>query len=613
MIVFAILLPLLALANHTDVDDTCFYLPRKTCRSKRKEGCKWNAKFKKCAINCKLLHLKDEESCHEYKGCKVQQTNDGIFKKCYGSTPGEFKLEGWETGLGLGTTDMKVTSEVNEVAKERFGIAFRMLQVFFYNPSAELFEECIRDDPDFWGCHYGLIMNQRMPLWVYENVPKAKELMKELDALNLRDLGELEAAYISGARVRFGVGKKLTRQRAFAAVMDGILDEYPDEIEAMVMLALELMDMNGEGVDVEGNITRARELLWKAHEMDPENAGPAHALTHAYDVPGADIPQKMIDLADKMPQIAPGSLNIIHMPTHLYDRLSMWKRSYTTNVKVVESTDAYCVARDWSEKKIHACERGDRFHALVFLHHAVFQLNEPALAMEYLEQMTDYVNAARRDGEEYYHSYYQRMWARQVLETEDCDLKYHAKTGSVDKDGIPDAKETIDSGYWDFLAEAAALMAYTYQKSPACKRTVKSNDAQKIIDLIHPRLDNLMQHRKFIEKMVPVWKEAVVGIMKDDLATLENASKMRSMIEFAPSQPTLSPGIPVWDMYAQAVIKKKDTARYASALDALQKSMERYNKRYHPLKNGVFLAKALGNNDLADEYQKTLDSDEFNL
>ena len=71
--------------------------------------------------------------------------------------------------------------------------------------------------------------------------------------------------------------------------------------------------------------SKARRILEKIWERQPEHPGVAHYLIHLYDTPA--LAEKGLAAARRYSKVAPDAAHAQHMPSHIFTRVGYWKDS----------------------------------------------------------------------------------------------------------------------------------------------------------------------------------------------------------------------------------------------------------------------------------------------
>ncbi|MEO7963707.1 MAG: hypothetical protein ABIT38_07330, partial [Gemmatimonadaceae bacterium] len=97
--------------------------------------------------------------------------------------------------------------------------------------------------------------------------------------------------------------------------------------------------------------------------------GLAHYIIHAYDVPA--LAPLARQAAARYADIAPSAAHALHMPSHTFTRVGMWRESAATNLKSIESARA-------------SSSISEMLHASDYLMYAYLQLRSDSLAQRVL-------------------------------------------------------------------------------------------------------------------------------------------------------------------------------------------------------------------------------------
>jgi hypothetical protein len=78
-------------------------------------------------------------------------------------------------------------------------------------------------------------------------------------------------------------------------------------------------------------------LLNGVFRNDPEHPGVAHYLIHACDNP--NMAQEWLPAARRYAKIAPSSPHALHMPSHIFARLGLWRDDIASNLASVAAAE----------------------------------------------------------------------------------------------------------------------------------------------------------------------------------------------------------------------------------------------------------------------------------
>ncbi|HSB52921.1 MAG TPA: hypothetical protein VLD58_01135, partial [Gemmatimonadales bacterium] len=110
----------------------------------------------------------------------------------------------------------------------------------------------------------------------------------------------------------------------------------------------------------------------------PDHPGLAHYLIHAFDSPALASLAKAS--ADKYARIAPDVPHALHMPSHIYVRLGLWREAVTSNRRSAAAAEKMQRAQHWTGTW------GQELHAWDYLAYADLQLGDDSAAHRLVEE-----------------------------------------------------------------------------------------------------------------------------------------------------------------------------------------------------------------------------------
>jgi tetratricopeptide (TPR) repeat protein len=183
----------------------------------------------------------------------------------------------------------------------------------------------------------------------------------------------VRAMYVGYANVP---GSK--RWQNYLTRMGQLREKYPDDINASLFYGLGLTWTAGPGEKGLQQRRQALAIFLPIFQRYPNNPGAAHYIIHAADT--AELSSEALPAARKYAAIAPDSPHALHMPSHIFNRLGLWKDSIETNEASAR------VAAEWM-KAGHAGSF-DEFHALNNVEYASLQLGEDQKAKAVVDRIT---------------------------------------------------------------------------------------------------------------------------------------------------------------------------------------------------------------------------------
>jgi hypothetical protein len=255
-------------------------------------------------------------------------------------------------------------------AQEAFDVAVGALHSFFYPETVKLFSRVAALDPSCAMAHWGIAISQMpnplVPPYPPANVARAQEAIARGLAIarTPRDrawLGALDALFHDADTIPLPA-----RARRYESAMARLWADFPDDAEAAAFHALALL-MSADPHDLSYDRQyRAARILQDLLPGHPDHPGVTHYLIHAYDY--SPIAGQGLAAANQYAHIAPSAPHALHMPSHIYSMLGMWKEAIASDLATLE------VARAYAERNFNGKAHSSEFHSLDFLENAYLQL-----------------------------------------------------------------------------------------------------------------------------------------------------------------------------------------------------------------------------------------------
>ncbi len=156
-----------------------------------------------------------------------------------------------------------------------------------------------------------------------------------------------------------------TRVVAYEKAMNALALAQPADTEAQIFQALALVAAAPSTDKSYASQRRAGAVLESLWVKQPNHPGLAHYIIHAYDVPAlAPLARRA---AERYSQIAPAAPHALHMPSHIFTRVGMWRESIDANRQSIAAA-----MRDGSI--------AEALHALDYEMYAALQLRNDSAA-----------------------------------------------------------------------------------------------------------------------------------------------------------------------------------------------------------------------------------------
>lgn len=312
----------------------------------------------------------------------------------------------------------------SEKAQTHFLRGLAALHSFWFEEALDEFRESTKADPDFAMGYWGEAMAYNHPLWAEQDTEAARKTLAKIK--DSAKLTARERAYIDAVRVLYGEGDKLTRDKAYAAAMEKVYRNFPDDLEAASFYALSLLGTVRPGDKGFRRQTLAGAIAFDVYQNNPDHPGAAHYIIHSFDDPEHAI--LALPAARRYAEIAPEAHHARHMPAHIFLQLGMWPEAAASN------ESAWAVSNEWVKRKGLPLNARD-YHSLHWLEYVYMQQGRYAKAEELLSMKRGDVERSKSDvGVSRYN---EDMAAAFVVETEKWDLvpKLFAAGGESAGDG----------------------------------------------------------------------------------------------------------------------------------------------------------------------------------
>ncbi|HVF17322.1 MAG TPA: hypothetical protein VNA21_10430 [Steroidobacteraceae bacterium] len=284
------------------------------------------------------------------------------------------------TSVDIGTVDFQ--NSCKPQVKEEFNRGVSLLHSFAFARSRTAFEQVLKSDADcaiaYWGIaltHWGNPFAGLRTAATIEPGKKATDAGQATGNPTARERGYIDAVAILFSSEE--AGSQRERVVAYEAAMQKVAATHPQDTEAQIFTALAIAQAALPDDKTYSRQLRAGAILEPLFERMPNHPGLAHYIIHAYDVP--PLASKALNAARAYADIAPAVPHALHMPSHTFTRVGMWKESVATNIRSAESAD-------------RGGEPPAVLHALDYMTYAYLQMamdSEAEAALERLKKVLD--------------------------------------------------------------------------------------------------------------------------------------------------------------------------------------------------------------------------------
>ena len=232
----------------------------------------------------------------------------------------------------MGEVDFSISTNSTE-AQAFFSQGVAQLYAFWHSEAERSFLEAARLDPDAAMAYWGIAMaapgdfvpmyqlaftpNRRPPVLVPPNSPeaRAREAIVQAQALS-GSVTERERMYIIAVAARRNPFVS-DPDAAYIAAMRELVEAFPDDLEAKVLLALVLENgYEGSTKSPRDGTAESLTLLRQVLATDSDHVGAMHFFMHGLEG-GEDI-WDALPIAQRYAALVPNIPHALHMPGHVY-------------------------------------------------------------------------------------------------------------------------------------------------------------------------------------------------------------------------------------------------------------------------------------------------------
>lgn len=249
---------------------------------------------------------------------------------------------------GLGALHHPVTTR-SELAQRYFDQGLMLCYAFNHEEAIRAFRAAAQIDPECAMAHWGIALangpHVNKPMTPEGNTAAWAALQKALAHRSKATLRE--QAYIDALSKRYQTEFDPDRadlDKAYAAAMRELVQQYPDDLNAQTLFAEALMDTmpwdywlkdRSPKPETEEAFAALRFVL----SRDPDHPGANHYYIHA--VEAGPHPEWGLPSADRLLNYAPAAGHLVHMPSHIYIRVGRYHDAVIANERAVDADRDY--------------------------------------------------------------------------------------------------------------------------------------------------------------------------------------------------------------------------------------------------------------------------------
>jgi len=246
----------------------------------------------------------------------------------------------------LGSHTFRVSTRSKQ-AQAFMSQALNLTYGFNHAEAGRSFREAARLDPScamaYWG--QALVLGPNInALMTPEDEPKALALAQKAVSMKAK-ASPREQALIEAVAERYS-GKaddRAARDQAYAAAMKKVAARFPDDLDIQTLYVESAMDLRPwnywapDGAPYSGTpeIATLAESIMK---RNPKHPGALHLYIHLME---ANHPDKAVVAADTLRPLVPGAGHLVHMPSHIYQRVGRYADAAETNLQAAGADEDY--------------------------------------------------------------------------------------------------------------------------------------------------------------------------------------------------------------------------------------------------------------------------------
>lgn len=369
----------------------------------------------------------------------------------YSSPTGNNDIHILRKSISLGDVKMDVTTN-HAKAREHFLLGTAFLHAFMYDLAIQQFQAAQKLDPGFAMSYWGEAMSYKHPIWNFEDTAAARNVLSRFNQYrDNRQLTDKEIRYMNAVKTLFAGKSMHDRDLAYISDLKQMYSQYPDDPDIGSFYSLSLLGYASdfpENADSRRNLKLGLQVISDLFRRFPNHPGAVHYYLHYHDVNDKKLAEKALPAADIALTVMRSSSHVTHMASHIYRRLELWDKYIKANQASVNAADTLC--KKLGDYPLYACNAENKYHSLEWLQDGYLLTGQYKQAQESVNRIR---SVAARDHSVIYKQWYYRMWARQVLISQDWTLQ-PIKINPITKPG--------QQLYWSAYSECGALLASAF-------------------------------------------------------------------------------------------------------------------------------------------------------
>lgn len=275
----------------------------------------------------------------------------------------------------LGTVHFETSC--NQSVAPQFDRAVALLHSFEFGASIRGFTEVLARDSTCAMAHWGIALSRWSNPMAAGNRGAAQLQSGRSAAHAALLLGaratERERGYIDAVAKLYGDFERIdqtARVAAYERAMADLVARQPADTEAKIFHAIALTAAAPPTDKTYVNQLKAGAILEAIWAQQPNHPGLAHYIIHSYDSP--PLADRAKAAAQRYAQIAPSAAHALHMPSHTFTRVGLWKESVESNHRSIDVA-------------LRSASIGEALHASDYAEYAYLQMRRMDAAKAILD------------------------------------------------------------------------------------------------------------------------------------------------------------------------------------------------------------------------------------
>jgi quercetin dioxygenase-like cupin family protein/tetratricopeptide (TPR) repeat protein len=477
----------------------------------------------------------------------------------------------------------------NEAAQKEFNRGMALFHSFWFDPAKQSFAKVLEHDPECGMAHWGIaIMSMGNPFtWPTNPAASKAGAPSAAQARRVGGKTEREREYIAALGTLFKDWETTEfrpRALAFEQAMQRVAAKYPQDDEAQILYALALNVTALPTDKAFTNQLKAAAILEPLFKKHPDHPGVAHYLIHTYDY--AELAEKGLPAARSYGGIAPSVPHALHMPSHIFSRVGLWR-------EMVEANRAsYLAAKGELKEETLGIGAYDALHAMDYMVFGQLQQAQDKAA----KQLVDEAGAIQKVNVENFVAAYAfaAIPSRYALERGDWKRAAALRLSPADL-------------AWNKFPQSEAILVFARGLGAARSGDVAA--ARRDLERLHALKESLTAAKSgywagqtdFQIKTLNAW----IALAETRHAEAVQMMRAAAEAEEASDKHPVTPGnvVPSRELLGEMLMALNQPAQ---ALAEFERSLKRDPSRFRGIYGAARAAEASGNREKARDYYAKL-------